>query len=62
MTEEQFLSLCKPGVTLEDFKPRKLTPEEDKEWAERLRQSRERQKESLRRKYNIPFKNHVITI
>jgi hypothetical protein len=59
MTDEQFLSLCKPGVTLEDFKPVKL--EETPELLKRLEESRKRQLEILRQK-NAPFKNHRITI
>lgn len=61
MTNEQFLSLCKPGVTLADFKPRKLTPEESKDLDKRLEECRHRQKECLARK-EAPFRNYRITI
>jgi hypothetical protein len=59
MTEEQFLSLCKPGVTLEDFKPVKL--EETPQLLNRLEESRQRQLKILRQK-NAPLENLRITI
>lgn len=60
IADELWMIIIKPGVTLADFNM-PLTPQQEKEWADRLVESRQRQKEALARK-NAPFKNHRITV